>query len=129
MYFALIKSQSIIYFIFYLSRFGILISKLRFNKRNLWIKCLSRYETFCEVSNNLSNDLIGINVCKSLEFCWYSLLTILQWTNTTLVISKCGTFSEFLSIVILLLVLVSNFINLESAKTWKVLSLKYLFRN
>ena len=38
--------------------------------------------------------------------CWI----ILQWTNTTLVISKGGICSPFLSLVILLSVLPSNFI-------------------
>ena len=37
-------------------------------------------------------------------------MTILQWTNTNYVISRCGTFSTFLSLVILFLVLPSNFI-------------------
>ena len=31
-----------------------------------------------------------INVYKTLESCWWSLLPILQWTNTTSVISKWG---------------------------------------
>ena len=38
------------------------------------------------------------------------MLTILQLTNTTSVISKRGTFSPLSSLVILLLVLPSNFI-------------------
>ena len=42
----------------------------------------------------------GANVYKSLESCWYSLLTILKWGNTTPVISRCGTFLLFLSLVI-----------------------------
>ena len=42
----------------------------------------------------------GTDVYKSLESCWYSLLTILQWANTTPVISRCGTCSLFLSLVI-----------------------------
>ena len=41
-----------------------------------------------EISNNWTN------VYKTLESCWY-LLTILQCTNTTSVISKWGTFSPF----------------------------------
>ena len=39
-----------------------------------------------------------------------NILTILQWTNTTLVISKCGTFPPFLFLVILFSVRPSNFI-------------------
>ena len=38
------------------------------------------------------------------------MLTILQYTNTTSLIYKWGTFSPFLSLVILLLVLPNNFI-------------------
>ena len=48
-----------------------------------------------EICNNWSNDLFGTNVCRSLESCWWSLLKILQWTNTILVISKWDIFSPF----------------------------------
>ena len=43
-------------------------------------------------SNKLPNCLCGINVYKTLESCWWSLLTILQWTNTTSGISRCDAF-------------------------------------
>ena len=41
-----------------------------------------------EISNELPNGLFGTNVYKTLESCWWSLLTIIQWTNTTPVISR-----------------------------------------
>ena len=41
-----------------------------------------------EISNNWPKDLLGTNVYKTLDFCWWLLLTILQWTNGTSVISK-----------------------------------------
>ena len=63
-----------------------------------------------EISNNWPNDLLGTNVYKTLESCWWSLLTILQCTNTGSVISKWGTLSPFLFLVMLLLVLASNLI-------------------
>ena len=66
---------------------------------------------FGEISNNWPNDLLGTNACKTLEFFWQSLLTILQCTNTTSVTSQSGTFSPCLSLFILLLVLPSSFIN------------------
>ena len=62
-----------------------------------------------ETSNNWPNDLLGTNVYKTLESCWWSLLTILQCTNTTSLISKWGLFPPISSLVILLLVLPSNF--------------------
>ena len=49
-----------------------------------------------EISNKLPNDLFEKNVYKTLESCWLSLLTILQWPNTISVISRYGTFSPFL---------------------------------
>ena len=48
-----------------------------------------------EISNRIPNGLFETNVYKI----HISLLTILQWTNTTSVISRYGTFSEFLSLV------------------------------
>ena len=33
-----------------------------------------------EISTNWPNDLLGPNVYKTLEFCWWLLLTILQCT-------------------------------------------------
>ena len=62
------------------------------------------------ISNKLTNDLFGTNVYKTVKSCWQSLLTTLQWTKTTSVISRCGTFPLFLSIAVLFLVLPSNFI-------------------
>ena len=64
---------------------------------------------FGEVSNNLPNDLFGASIYKTLEF-FRLLLTILQFSNVTSVISKLGTFSPFSFLVILLLVVPSNFI-------------------
>ena len=64
-----------------------------------------------EISNNWPSDLFGTNVYKALEFCWSLLLTILQCTS---VISKLGTPSPFLFLVIFLLVLPSNFIVSDS---------------
>ena len=63
-----------------------------------------------EISSNWPNDLFGANVYKTLEFCWWLLMKVIQWTNNTSVISKEGTFSPFSFFVILLLVLPSNFI-------------------
>ena len=48
-----------------------------------------------EISNNWPNDFFEINGCKNLESCWYSLLTILEWTNIISVVSKWDTFSPF----------------------------------
>ena len=56
-----------------------------------------------KISNNWPNDSFGVNVYKTLKFCWYSSLSILQWTNNTSVISKYGKLSRFLSLVVLLL--------------------------
>ena len=53
-----------------------------------------------EISNKLSNGLFGTKANKNLESCWQSLLTILQWTNTTSAISRCGMFSRFLSLLL-----------------------------
>ena len=66
------------------------------------IKCLG------EISNNWPSNVLETNVYKSLELCWQLLLTILQWNNITLVISKLGKFSPFSFLVILLLVIRSN---------------------
>ena len=55
---------------------------------------------FGEISNKLPNDLFGTNVYKTLESCWYSLLAILQWTNTISVFSKWVRFSPISSLVI-----------------------------
>ena len=65
---------------------------------------------FGEIFNELPNDLFGTNVYKTLESCWQSLSLILQWTNTTFAISKFGTFSPFLFLVILFSAFPSYFI-------------------
>ena len=51
---------------------------------NYKLKVFKKIKIFDGISNNWPNDLLGINVYKTLE----SLFTILQWTNTTLLISK-----------------------------------------
>ena len=48
-----------------------------------------------EISDNWPNDLLETNIYKTAEFCWELLLAILKWSNTTLVISKWGTFLPF----------------------------------
>ena len=48
-----------------------------------------------EISDNWPNDLLETNIYKTVEFCWELLLAILRWSNTTLVISKWGTFLPF----------------------------------
>ena len=45
-----------------------------------------------QISNNWPNDLLEANVYKTLKPSWQSLLTLLQCTDTTLVISKWGAF-------------------------------------
>ena len=82
---------------------------------------LKRYDIFGEISNRLPNGLFGANLYKTLESCWWSLLTILQWTNTT-----CGRFS-FVFLVILFSVLQSNFIvsGVKSSRWYSVLMISY----
>ena len=46
-----------------------------------------------ESSSNFLKSLFGIIVFKVLEFCWYVLLTRLQRTSITSLISNCGLFS------------------------------------
>ena len=77
---------------------------------NSELKVFKNINFFDEIPSNWPNDLLGTNVYKTLESCWQLLLTVLQCTNTTSVISKWGTFSPFSSLVILLLVLPSNYI-------------------
>ena len=55
--------------------------------KNIWF--------FGEISKKLLNGLLRIYVYKTVESCWLSLLTMLQWTNTTSVNSKCGIASPF----------------------------------
>ena len=78
-----------------------------------------------EISNKVPNDLFRINLYKNLKFCWKLLSTILQWTNTNLIISKWGKFWLFLSLVTLFSVLPSNFIvsGVESSRKYPVLIL------
>ena len=54
--------------------------------------------------------LFGTNVEKTHELHWYRLLLTLQWTKTTLVSSRYGTFLTFLPLVIFSSVLTSNFL-------------------
>ena len=77
------------------------------------------------ISNRLPDGLLGTNVYKTLKSCWQWLLIMLQWTNTTSVVSKCGTFSPFLSLVILFSVLPSNFtvLGVKSSKLYPFLIL------
>ena len=63
-----------------------------------------------QISDKLPNELLEKNVYKILKSGWYSLSTMLQWTNITSVISKWGKFLPFLSSVILLSMIPSNFI-------------------
>ena len=46
------------------------------------LKVFKNIKFLGEISNNWLNDIFGKNVCKTLDSCWYSLLAILQWTNT-----------------------------------------------
>ena len=78
--------------------------------------------------NELPNGLFGANVNKTFESCSQSLLTILQPTNNTYVISRCATFSPFLSLAILFSVLPSNFIvsGVKSSRWYPVLILNVI---
>ena len=33
-------------------------------------KVFKNTKSFCEISNNWPNELLGTNVCKTYEFCW-----------------------------------------------------------
>ena len=79
-----------------------------------------------EISDNLPSDLLGTNIYKALEFHSQLSWTLLQCTNTTSVISKLGKFSPSLFLVILLLVLPSNFIvsGVKSLKYYLAFTLK-----
>ena len=61
------------------------------------LKVFQKIKFFYEISSNWPNELLGPNVDKTLQSCWKSLLSILQWTNITSVIYKWDTFSLFLS--------------------------------
>ena len=71
-----------------------------------------------EISNKWPNDLFERTTYKILEPCWYTLLTLLQCTNTTAVISKSGIFSPFSYFIILLLDLPSNFV-VSGVENWR----------
>ena len=49
---------------------------------NSELKVFKNIKFLGEISNNWLNDIFGKNGCKTLDSCWYSLLAILQWTNT-----------------------------------------------
>ena len=76
----------------------------------LTLRFLKNVKLLGEIDSNWPNDLLGINVYKTLESCWQSFLTILQWTNTTSVIFNEAYFHYFFSLVVLFLVLPSNII-------------------
>ena len=80
----------------------ILIREPYFNFIIFWVECFKKTWFVVEISNKLSNGLFGTNLYKTLESCWQSSLKISQWSNTTSVISRCDTFSPFLSLVIFL---------------------------
>ena len=67
---------------------------------NSELKVFKKFKLLGEIFNNWPNDLWGTNVCKILELCCKSFLTILQCINTTSVISKGGTFSQISFLVI-----------------------------
>ena len=77
---------------------------------NSWLNAFKNIYFLGEISSNWPRDFLGIDSYKTLESCWQPLSTKLQWTNTTSVFSKLGTFSIFLSLVILFLLLARNFI-------------------
>ena len=95
---------------------------------NSELNALKKIRFVGEISNKLTNGLFRTKVYKTLESCWESLLTILQWANTTSVISRCGTFSPFLSLVILFSVLLSNFIvsSVKSSRMYQFLILNVI---
>ena len=53
---------------------------------NSKLEVFKNIKLLCEISNNWPNNLLRTNVYKTFEFCWYLLLTILQWANATSVI-------------------------------------------
>ena len=62
---------------------------------NSELKVFKNIKFLDEISNDWPKDLKGRNVCRTLESWWSSLLTTLQWTKITSVISKCGNFPYF----------------------------------
>ena len=96
-----------------------LISKPYFKVCKLQIKCVLANSFLGEViSNSKPSNLFGTNVHQTIESCWYWLMKIFTWTNTTLEISSCGTLSGFLSFIILRSVL-------PSFVAWSVKSPRY----
>ena len=89
-----------VYFTIYLQRLRVLISKPHLNVRKLWINVFRNMKYVGEIYNNWPNDLFAVSAYKTLKSSWEPLLTILQWSNTTSVISKWGTFSPFLFLFI-----------------------------
>ena len=72
-----------------------------------------------EISNNWPKCLLGTSLYKTFESYWQLLFVTLQWTNTSSVVSKRDTFSPFSFLVILPLVLPSNFIISGIWISWK----------
>ena len=77
---------------------------------NIELKAFKNINFLGEISNIWPKHLLEANFYKNFESWWSPLLTTLQWTNTTSVISKWGTFSPFSFLGILLLMLPSNVI-------------------
>ena len=72
-------------------------------------------------------DFLKLSVYKTPESCWWLLLTILKRTNTVSVISKLGTFSPFLGLVILLSLL--SYFHLFWRSQFEITSRLYSKRN
>ena len=87
----------------------VLICKTCFNGLNSELNVLKKIWFVGKISIRLPNGLFEKNVYTTLESCWWSLVTLLQWTNTLSVISSFSTFSLLLSLVVLFWVLRSNF--------------------
>ena len=87
----------------------VLICKTCFNGLNSELNVLKKIWFVGKISIRLPNGLFEKNVYTTLESCWWSLVTLLQWTNTLSVISSFNTFSLLLSLVVLFWVLRSNF--------------------
>ena len=49
---------------------------------NSELKVYEHFKALGERSNNLQNNLFGPTVYKTLEFCWWLSLTLLQFTNS-----------------------------------------------
>lgn len=62
------------------------------------------------MDQTLKFDLLGANICKTLESCRHALLTRLHWNSHTSVISNRGTFSPFSCLVIFFSLLPSSLI-------------------